>query len=88
MLAFLNRDLSVLGRPEVRRRGGLLQERMNALWAGSRLDERERVLVTVAPTGMQGAVAGHPDVAPEVLRSAVTEAAAAVLRSLRRRVER
>ncbi len=83
-LAFLNRDLSVLGRPEVRRRGEALRERVDGLWVGSDLVERERVLITVALAGMQGAVAAHPDAAPEVLRAAVTEAATAVLSTLQR----
>ncbi len=84
VLAFLNRDLSVLARPSVRERGEVLQRRVDAVLLGSDLDQRERVLVAVALSGMQGAVAAHPGVDAEVLREGVVAAAEAVLRVVRR----
>ncbi len=84
VLGYLFRDLAALGRQKVAQRGLALEERISTAIAGTDLSLVNRIRVSFAINGMQGAIVGHADATPDQLRGPVLEGIDAALRAVRR----
>ena len=84
VLGFLSRDLAVLGRPAVAKRSLALRDRISTAIAGSDLSLQNRIRVSFALSGVQGAIVTHAEATPDELRGPVLEGIHAALRAVRR----
>ncbi|HVV30544.1 MAG TPA: helix-turn-helix domain-containing protein [Mycobacteriales bacterium] len=86
VIQFAHQDISWLGEmPELLARNVELRGRLIALLAGKNLSLDAQVRVTVALTGVQGALAVHVDADPAALRSALLDAIGSLLEPVRRK---
>ncbi len=77
VLGRLSRDLAVLGRPAVAKRGLALQDRISTAIAGTDLSMQNRIRVSFALSGVQGAIAVHADATFDQLRGPSSRASTA-----------
>ncbi|MDX6256658.1 MAG: hypothetical protein QOJ11_2992 [Frankiales bacterium] len=84
VLGFLSRDLAVLSHPVIGPRGQAIQDRLSAAIAGSDLSLANRIKVSFAMSGLQGAIVGNSTATAEELRATILDSTNAVLRSVGR----
>jgi len=87
VLGFLSRDLAALGRQDVAQRSQALQERLSAAIAGNiNLSPENRVRVSFALSGAQGAIVDNSEASADQLRGPVLDCVDAILRAVGRSI--
>jgi AcrR family transcriptional regulator len=84
VLGLLSRDIAILGRADIGPRGQAIQDRLSAAIVGNDLSLENRIKISFAISGLQGAIVTNSAATDEQLRGPVLNSINAILRSVGR----